>query len=71
VTNDKRTYAGDGVVVADALGQEAIADLPSEDGRTLSLVVGYLGDHAGRRHSRFRASDSPRFDRPGLVIPFS
>lgn len=38
------TYRRDGVVVADAFGEEPVADLPSKDGRAFALVVGDLGD---------------------------
>jgi len=61
-------YAGDVVGGADVLGEQSIADLPGEDGRTLSLVVRDTTDHVGRRHARLTAADRPRSDGPALVV---
>jgi hypothetical protein len=63
------TYAWYIVVIADALLQEPIANLPGEDRRALSLVVGDFVDHRRRRHPRLAAADRSRLDRTGLVIP--
>lgn len=63
------THAGDGVVVADGLLEQAIADLPREDGRALAFVFGDFGDDAGRRHARLGAADGARLDRARLIIP--
>lgn len=61
--------AGDGVVVADALGQEPVSDLPGEHGGVLPFVLGdFIHDFRGR-HLRLRAADHARFDAACLVIP--
>lgn len=61
--------AGDRVVVADALGQEPVADLPGEHGGVLPLVLGDLIHHFGRRHFGLGAADHAGLDAAGLVVP--
>lgn len=63
------THARYVVVAAHPFGQQPVPDLPSEDGRTLALVVGDLVHHAIGGHARFRAANGARFDRTGFVIP--
>lgn len=63
---------GDGrdvVLVADAVGEEAVANLPGEHGGIRLLVGGDGVDDARRRHLRLRAADDARLDRARLVVP--
>lgn len=59
---------GDGVVVADALRQQPVPDLPREHGRVLPLVVRDLLHNFRRGHFRFGAANHARFDAAGLVV---
>lgn len=61
--------AGDGVVVADALGQEPVANLPGEHGGVLPFVLGDFIHHFRGSHLGLGATDHAGFDAPGLVIP--
>lgn len=69
VEESLNTHAGDVVVVADALGQQPVADLPGEDRRTLALELGDLVHHGLGRHPGLGAADGARLDRPRLVVP--
>ena len=60
---------GDVDLVADAVLEEAVPDLPGEDARVLLLVVFYLEHHFGGGHFRLAATYHPRLDRPSLVVP--
>ena len=60
--------AGHGVVVADALRQQPVSDLPREHGRVLSLVICDLLHDLRRGHFGFRPSDDARFDAAGFII---
>jgi len=62
-------YAGDVVVRADALLQQAVADLPREDRRALALVQRDLVDNFRRCHARFAAADRPGSYGSGLIVP--
>ena len=68
-TKWRRTHAGDGVIVADALGEQTVADLPCEDGRAFALVLGDFGHDVGGGDARLGAADGARFDRTRLVVP--
>ena len=63
------TYTWDVVVVARAVGEQAVPDLPGEDGGTLAFVLGDSVDDAGRCHARLRTPDRSRLNRAGLVVP--
>jgi len=63
-----RADARDRVVVADAVGKQALANLPREHGYVLRLVTDDCVDDFARRHLRFAASDDSRFDRPSVVV---
>jgi hypothetical protein len=56
-------------LVADALGQKPVPDLPREDAGILLLEVADEADHLGRRDARRAAADGARKDGPGLVVP--
>ena len=63
------THTGDVVVVADALGEEPVSDLPREDGGALALVLRDLVHDARGRHPGLRATDGTGLYRARLVIP--
>lgn len=56
------------VLVADALGEQTVADLPGEDARVLLLQLADVCDDFGRRDARLRAADRSRQNRARLVI---
>lgn len=63
------TYGRNVVIVTDALRKQSVTDLPGEDRRALTLVIGNLVNHIGRRHARLRAADRTRPDRARFVVP--
>lgn len=65
----KSTHAGDVVVGADTFLEQAVSDLPREDGRALALVEGNLAHDFGGGHAGLAAADGSGPDRPGLVVP--
>jgi len=67
--NVGRTYARNVVVRAHTLLQQAISDLPRENGRTLTFVEGDFADDLRRCHARFTAADGPGPYRSGLIVP--
>lgn len=67
--NVGRTYARNVVVRAHALLQQAITDLPREDGRALTFVERDLVDDLRRGYARFAAADGPGPYRSGLIVP--
>lgn len=56
------------VLVAHAIGQQAIPDLPGEDARIPLFVGPDMFYHRGGGDPRLAASDSPREDGAGLVV---
>lgn len=60
--------AGDGVVVADALRQQSVSDLPRKHGGVLSLVVRDFVHDLWRGHFGFRPTNHPWFDAASLVV---
>jgi len=62
-----RADAGHRVVVADAVGQQALADFPREHRHVLRLVADDRVDHLARCHLRLAASDDARLDRACVV----
>lgn len=60
--------AGNGVVVADALCQQSVSDLPRKHGWVLSLVVSDFVHDFWRGHFRFRPANHPWFDAASLVV---
>jgi len=56
------------VLVADALVEELVADLPGEDARVAVLVLADLGDDFGRGDARFGAADGAGQDGAGLLV---
>ncbi|KFM68016.1 hypothetical protein X975_04433, partial [Stegodyphus mimosarum] len=48
------------VLIADAISEQPIPNLPGEHGRILFFVIGYGIHHFRRRHLRFAAPDHPR-----------
>ncbi len=61
--------AGHVLLVADALGQQAVSDLPGEHGRVLLLVLAD-GVHDGRgRHLGLAAPDDASLEVARLVVP--
>ena len=62
------TYAGDVILVTDGLRQQPVSDLPREDRRTLSLVLGDLMNNLWCGDSRLAATDGTGTDGPGLVV---
>ena len=67
--NVGRTYTRDVVVRAHSLLQQAISNLPREDGRALTFVEGDLTDDLCRCHARFAAAYGPGPYRSGLIVP--
>ena len=65
---DNYTHAGDVLLVADALGQQTIPNLPGEDGRTLALILSNAGHHVTRGYPGLAPPNGPRSDGTGLVI---
>lgn len=63
-----RTDAGHVRLVADALAEQSIADLPGENSRVLLLQLANIVDDLGRGHAWLRSPNGPRQDRPRLVI---
>jgi hypothetical protein len=63
------TYTWYIVVVAGAVREQAVPDLPGEDGWTLALVLGDPADYAGCRDTRLWTPDRSGFNGAGLVIP--
>lgn len=63
------TYAWYVVVAAHPFGQQPIPDLPREDGRTLTLVVGNLVYHTVGGYPRLRATNGTWLDRTGFIVP--
>ena len=61
--------AGHVFLVADALGQESVANFPGEHGGILALVIGNGVDHVGRGHFGFAAANHARLETPRFVIP--
>lgn len=64
-----RTHTGHTVVGAGPFREQSVSDLPGEDGRTLPLKLGDLGDHVGGGDPGLTAPNGPRTDRAGLVVP--
>ena len=56
------------VGVANGLWEQAVPDLPGEDGGALPLVLGHFAHHARSCHPRFRATDSAWLYRARLII---
>lgn len=63
-----RRDAGDGVVVADALCQQPVPDLPGKHCWVLSFVVCDFFHHFRGGHFRFRPTDHSRFDASRFII---
>lgn len=63
------TYARYIVVIAYALLQKSIANLPGEDRGTFAFVIGDFVHHRCCRHPWLTTTDRPWLDRAGLVIP--
>ena len=61
--------AGHAAARADAVDQQATADLPREHARVLVLVACDLVHHVAGRHLRLRAADDARLYRTSLVEP--
>ncbi len=57
------------VLVADAVAQQLVSDLPGEDARVLLLQVPDVVDHFGGGHPWLGTPDSPRKYGPGFVVP--
>ena len=60
---------GDIFLVADALGQESVTNLPGEHGGILALVVGNGVDDVGRGHLRLASANHTSLEAPRFVIP--
>lgn len=60
--------AGDGVIIADALRQQPVPDLPGEHGGILAFIVRYFIHHLRRGHFRFGSSDDSRLYAASLII---
>lgn len=65
----KGTHTGNVVVRAYAFLEQAVSDLPREDGRALALVEGNLAHDLGGGDAGLAATDSSGPDRPGFVVP--
>lgn len=63
------THRRDVIVGADTLGQQSVADLPGEYGRTLPLVPGDLGDYSVGGDPRLGTADGSGLYGTGLVVP--
>lgn len=61
--------AGHCVIVADALGQQPVADFPGEHSWVLSLVFSNLIHHFGRCHFGLGTAYHSRLDAASLVVP--
>ena len=57
------------VVGADAVGQEAIPDLPGEDGGALSLVLGNSGHYPRGGNPGLGTANGSGLNGAGLVVP--
>lgn len=60
--------AGDGVIIADALRQQPVPDLPGEHGGILAFIVRYFIHNLRRGHFRFGSSDDSRLYAASLII---
>ena len=60
---------GDVVLVADAVGEQLVSDLPGEDARVLHLQLLDEVDHLGRGHPRLAPPDGAGQDGTRLVVP--
>ena len=65
----KTTYTWHVVVGAGPVRQEAIPDLPSEDGGTLAFVFRNPANHIRGGHAGLRAPDRAGLNGAGLVVP--
>ena len=61
-------HRGHVVLVADAVGQQPVADLPGEDAGVALLVVPDMLDHVGGGDAGFAAPDSAGQDVARLVV---
>lgn len=61
--------AGHGVVVADALRQQPVPDLPREHGGVVSLIVRYFIHHFRCGHLRFGATDHSGLYTASFIVP--
>lgn len=57
------------IVVADALSQEPVSDLPGEHSRVLSFVFSNLVHDFGRCHFGLGATDDSGLDAASLIVP--
>ena len=64
-----RADGGNIVLVADALLEEPISDLPGEYAGVLLLVVLDLRDHVGRGHFRLAPTDHTGLNGASFVVP--
>jgi hypothetical protein len=62
------THTRDVVVGAGPVGEQAVADLPRENGRTLAFVLGNPAHHRRRGDPGLGAPDGPGLDGAGLVV---
>lgn len=62
-------HAGHVELVAHAVGQQSVANLPREHARVLALQPADVSHHPGRGHPGLAASDGPGQDASGLVVP--
>lgn len=60
--------AGNSVIVADALCQKSVSDLPGKHGWVLSLVVCYFFHNLWRGYFGFRPTNYPWFDAASLIV---
>lgn len=65
----KGTHTGNVVVRAYAFLEQAVSDLPREDGRALALVEGNLAHDLGGGDAGLAATDGSGPDRSGFVVP--
>jgi hypothetical protein len=61
--------AGNVLLVADALREQPVPDLPGEHGGVLLLVLADSVHHRGCGHLGLAPADDARLEVPGLVIP--
>ena len=64
----KDNYTRNRLVVADAVSEQLVPDLPGEDGGTLLLVPPDLVDHLVGGNAGLRTPDRLRPDRTGFVV---
>lgn len=62
-------HAGHVELVAHAVGQQSVANLPREHARVLALQPADVRHHPGRGHPGLAAPDGPGQDASGLVVP--